>query len=114
MYNNDPMGVVSSDRHLDPPGITKKVQSLLEQMETAKENMEELKMERDELLRDMRCERHLTPGLHNRIADMIADGYDDLRDKIIDITADYYDSKIAGRRVEINACNYVLSQAGEI
>jgi len=97
MYNNDPMGIVSSDRHLEPPEVSPRVRKLLDQLETAENSIAELKEERDEFIRDMRYKRYLTF---------------DLRDRIVDMVIDDYNRKISNWRMDIDACKCILTHEG--
>lgn len=99
MYNNDPLGIVSSDRHLEPPEASPKVRKLLDQLEIAESNIKDLKEERDEFLRDLRYKQHLTF---------------DVRDKIVDMVIDDYDRKISNWRMDIDAYKCALAQEGAL
>ena len=86
MYNNDPMGILSSDRHLEPLEASPRVRKLLDQLEIAESNIKDLKEERDEFLRDLRYKQHLTFDVRDRIVDMVIDDYDHkISNWIIDI-----------------------------
>lgn len=97
MYNNDPLGIVSSDRHLEPPEASPKVRKLLDQLEIAESNIKDLKEERDEFLRDLRYKQHLTF---------------DVRDKIVDMVIDDYEHKINNWRMDVDAYKSALTAEG--
>lgn len=99
MYNNDPLGIVSSDRHLEPPEVSPRVRKLLDQLEMAENSIVELKEERDEFLRDMRYKRYLTF---------------DLRDRIVDMVIDDYNRKISNWRMDIDAYKSALAIEGAL
>jgi len=97
MYNNDPMGIVSSDRNLDPPEVPKRIRDLLDRITEAEEKIENLKNERDEFLRDMKYKPNLTINVKESVISMVT--YD-------------YDCKISGWRQDIDAYNTALALEG--
>lgn len=97
MYNNDPLGIVSSDRHLEPSGVSPIVSKLLDQIEICQTKIMELKEERDEFLMDLRCKQYLTF---------------DVRDKIVDMIVDDYDHKISNWQMDIESCKDTLTLEG--
>ena len=97
MYNNDPLEIVSSDRHLEPPELSPRVRKLLDQLEIAESNIKDLKEERDEFLRDLRYKQHLTF---------------DVRDKIVDMVIDDYEHKINNWRMDVDAYKSALTVEG--
>lgn len=99
MYNNDPMGILSSDRHLEPLEASPRVRKLLDQLEIAESNIKDLKEERDEFLRDLRYKQHLTF---------------DVRDRIVDMVIDDYDRKISSWRMDIDAYKSALAIEGAL
>ena len=99
MYNNDPMGILSSDRHLEPLEASPRVRKLLDQLEIAESNIKDLKEERDEFLRDLRYKQYLTF---------------DVRDRIVDMVIDDYDHKISIWRMDIDAYKSALATEGAL